>query len=62
MSEVNPDALSIARERDEERARGRPRGILHGLPILVKDIFIGNGRVNTTGQQDGTSIASPLLI
>ncbi|CAM1511977.1 Fc.00g094900.m01.CDS01 [Cosmosporella sp. VM-42] len=51
ISEVNPDALAIARDRDKERAQGRPRGLLNGLPILVKDIFIGNGRVNTTGSK-----------
>jgi len=35
--EVNPDALSIAQELDEERQEKGPRGPLHGIPILVKD-------------------------
>ena len=34
--EVNPRALSIAAEREAERARGQLRGPLHGVPILVK--------------------------
>lgn len=37
--EVSDEALAVARERDEERASGRSRGPLHGIPILVKDNF-----------------------
>ncbi|PVI02693.1 amidase signature enzyme [Periconia macrospinosa] len=36
VMELNPDALSIAAELDEERLAGRLRGPLHGLPILIK--------------------------
>ena len=35
--EVNPDAVAIAEALDAERARSGPRGILHGIPILIKD-------------------------
>ncbi len=35
--EVNPDALPIAEEMDRERAAGRVRGPLHGLPVMIKD-------------------------
>jgi amidase len=34
---VNPNALQEADERDRERAAGRVRGPLHGIPIAVKD-------------------------
>ena len=34
---VNPNALNEADERDRERARGRIRGPLHGIPIALKD-------------------------
>jgi amidase len=34
---VNPDALTIAVERDRERAQGTIRGPLHGIPIALKD-------------------------
>src|SRR3954464_6452452 len=34
---VNPKALELAAERDRERAAGRIRGPLHGVPIALKD-------------------------
>ena len=34
---VNPNALKEAAERDRERAAGRVRGPLHGIPIALKD-------------------------
>ncbi len=35
--EINPDARSIADQLDAERKRGKVRGPLHGIPILLKD-------------------------
>ena len=46
--EVNPDALEIAAELDAERRRGRLRGPLHGIPILVKDNYATRDRMETT--------------
>jgi amidase len=34
---VNPKALEEAEQRDRERAEGRVRGPLHGIPIALKD-------------------------
>src|SRR5260370_11807947 len=34
---VNPNALKEADERDRERAQGKVRGPLHGIPIALKD-------------------------
>ena len=34
---INPNALAVAEERDQELAAGRVRGPLHGVPVLVKD-------------------------
>ena len=46
--EVNPDALSIADARDEERRAGQVRGPLHGIPFLVKDNIDTADRMMTT--------------
>mgnify|MGYP000493815988 CR=1 FL=1 len=35
--EINPDAMKIAEALDAERRGGRTRGLLHGIPILLKD-------------------------
>jgi len=35
--ELNPDALAIAENLDNERKAGHVRGPLHGVPILIKD-------------------------
>src|SRR5438128_1725719 len=34
---ANPNALAEAEECDRERAQGRIRGPLHGIPIALKD-------------------------
>lgn len=36
---VNPHALREARELDRERRAGHLRGLLHGVPIIVKDNY-----------------------
>ena len=46
--ELNPDAVSIARERDRERKAGKIRGPLHGIPILIKDNIATMDAMQTT--------------
>jgi amidase len=46
--EVNPDALTIARELDRERKEKGPRGPLHGIPVLIKDNIDTADRMETT--------------
>lgn len=46
--ELNPDALSIARELDREREQRGPRGPLHGIPVLLKDNIDTGDRMSTS--------------
>lgn len=46
--ELNPDALAIARQLDEERKNGQNRGILHGIPIMLKDNIETSDKMMTT--------------
>jgi amidase len=48
--ELNPDALSIAKAMDKERKEGKKRGLLHGIPIMIKDnIDTGDKMMTTAG-------------
>jgi len=46
--EVNPDALAIAEGLDRERAAGRVRGPMHGIPVLIKDNIDTADRMRTS--------------
>jgi amidase len=46
--ELNPDALQIADTLDAERKKGKVRGPLHGIPILLKDNIDTHDRLTTT--------------
>jgi len=46
--ELNPDALSIADEMDNERKAGKIRGPLHGIPVLLKDNINTKDKIATT--------------
>ncbi|KAJ6058979.1 uncharacterized protein N7446_008562 [Penicillium canescens] len=46
--QLNPDAFSIAQKLDAERATGKVRGPLHGIPFIVKDNIASKDRMETT--------------
>ncbi len=46
--ELNPELDRIAAERDAERKAGRIRGVLHGIPVLLKDNVATGDRMTTT--------------
>jgi amidase len=46
--ELNPDALSIADQLDQERKAKGPRSPLHGVPVLIKDNIDTADRMMTT--------------
>src|SRR5882672_6030764 len=47
--EVNPQAGEIAEALDRERASGRVRGPLHGIPLFLKDNIATADRLHTSG-------------
>lgn len=46
--ELNPDALRIADDMDKERAAGKFRGPMHGIPVLIKDNISTGDQMHTT--------------
>ena len=46
--ETNPEALAIAAEMDRERAAGKVRGPLHGIPVLLKDNIATADQMSTS--------------
>ena len=46
---INPDALEEALKLDEERADGKVRGPLHGIPVVVKANIDVKGMATTAG-------------
>jgi amidase len=48
VSELDPQAIGVARRLDLERSRGEVRGLLHGVPILLKDNIATSGALHTT--------------
>lgn len=58
--EINPDALTIARELDAEFAKGKKRGPLHGIPIVLKDNIDTHDKMSTTAGSRALKNSKPL--
>ncbi|KAK7698314.1 hypothetical protein SLS64_012679 [Diaporthe eres] len=48
VTEINPDAVAIAEQLDNERSNGTSRGPLHGIPILIKNNIATADQMNNT--------------
>ncbi len=48
MIELNPDALASAKVMDGELKSGKNRGLLHGIPIVIKDNIDTADKMQTT--------------
>ena len=46
--ELNPDALAIAEQMDKERASGKVRSMMHGIPLVIKDNIDTADKMKTT--------------
>src|SRR5437588_436261 len=55
--EINPDALAIADQMDRERKAGKVRGLLHGIPVLIKDNIDTADKMKTTAGSLGLADA-----
>src|SRR5258708_8500291 len=51
MTVLAAPAIAEAKRADEEIARGRPRGPLHGVPVTIKDMFETAGVLTTGGSK-----------
>jgi len=58
IRELNPNALEIARQLDEERLQTGRRSPLHGIPILLKDNY-DTRDIPTTGGSDALAGSIP---
>jgi amidase len=57
--EINPDALTIADQKDGERTAGKPHGPLHGIPILIKDNIDTADRMHTSAGSLALATSTP---
>ncbi len=66
MIELNPDAMDIAAQLDEELRAGQIRGPLHGIPVVLKDVFAtADGMLTTSGSlamEDNLPIADAFIV
>lgn len=46
--EINPEAVTIAVAMDKELKAGKSRGLLHGIPVLIKDNIDTADKMQTT--------------
>jgi len=58
--QVNPDAMAIAAQLDQELKDGKKRGPLHGVPVLLKDNIDTHDQMATTAGSRALAGSHPL--
>ena len=58
--QVNPDALAIAAQLDKELEEGKSRGVLHGIPVVLKDNIDTHDKMFTTAGSRALQKSKPL--
>jgi amidase len=58
--QINPDALQIAEELDQELNSGSVRGPMYGIPVLLKDNIDTHDRMETTAGSRALKGSHPL--
>jgi amidase len=58
--QVNPDAIAIAEQLDKELKAGKPRGLMHGVPVLLKDNIDTHDQMETTAGSKALKGSKPL--
>nr|WP_245205699.1 MULTISPECIES: amidase family protein [unclassified Rhizobium] len=59
--DLNKDALADAKALDEERAAGKIRGPLHGIPILVKEVINIKGMYTPVREESFKDLMNPII-
>ncbi len=58
--QINPDAISIAQQLDQELKDGKSRGALHGIPVIIKDNIDTHDSMFTTAGSRALTGSKPL--
>ncbi len=58
--QINPDAMEIARQLDEELKAGQYRSAMHGIPVLLKDNIDTHDQMATTAGSRALMGSQPL--
>ncbi len=58
--QINPDAIVIAKQLDKELKEGKSRGILHGIPVILKDNIDTHDNMFTTSGSRALEGSKPL--
>lgn len=58
--QINPDAISIAKRLDQELEDGKTKGVLFGIPVIIKDNIDSHDQMFTTAGSRALEGSKPL--